>query len=302
MPLPERQVLAILYPGEMGAALGRLLTAEGRVVVTTLQGRSARTRQRCERAGLEVLPSLQAVLERADLVLSVVPPAAAGAVVQSFARAACPGCKTVLYVDLNSTAPATKLLLAEEVRRAGAAFVDGVVHGLAERLAVSGKVYLSGPAAGQAAAALGPALPIQVLGPEVGRASALKMFLSGINKGLVALFTEMFLAARHLGLDEEVLARCREAYPGVLEVIERVLPTYPRHAARRADEMQEVEGTLRGAGVRPCFATCARELFADMARLNLAEADGAGQQAWTAAQVLEAWYAGGLGRASASDG
>jgi hypothetical protein len=54
--------VGILYPGEMGAALGRLLREDGVRVVTTLEGRSPRTRRLCAEAGLSVLGSLAEVL------------------------------------------------------------------------------------------------------------------------------------------------------------------------------------------------------------------------------------------------
>src|SRR5258708_6585627 len=69
--------IGILYPGEMGSCLGTLLVQEGWPVVTALEGRSPRTCRLGRDAGLKVLASQREVADRADIVFSVVPPAAA---------------------------------------------------------------------------------------------------------------------------------------------------------------------------------------------------------------------------------
>ena len=68
---------AVLSPGDLGAGFGALLRELGHRVVTTLEGRSDETRRRTERAGLEILPGLRDVIATADVVVSLVPPAAA---------------------------------------------------------------------------------------------------------------------------------------------------------------------------------------------------------------------------------
>ena len=50
--------VGILYAGEMGAALGRALAADGLRIVTTLECRGPRTQRLCREAGLEELPDL----------------------------------------------------------------------------------------------------------------------------------------------------------------------------------------------------------------------------------------------------
>ena len=76
--------------------------------------------------------------------------------------------------------------------------------------------------------------------------------MAGLNKGLAALFLEMSQVASAANLVDELLEGYRTAYPGVMDVIDRLLPTYPQHAARRAQEMEELEQTIRNLGLRPC--------------------------------------------------
>jgi 3-hydroxyisobutyrate dehydrogenase-like beta-hydroxyacid dehydrogenase len=294
--------VGILYPGEMGAALGRVLRREGLRVITTLEGRGPRTIACCREAGLEVVPTLGEVAEAAEVILSLVPPVAAGQVAEQYASCRFPAGVARRYVDLNSVAPATAHQIGQTVARRGVDFVDGAVHGLAAGLPERGTVYLSGPAAEGVAALLGRSLRVKVLGNEPGAASAFKMLVAGVNKGVVALLLEMCLAARQAGLLDELLACCKASYPGVLEVVERTLPTYPRHAGRRAEEMGELERTLGDLGLRPCLTRGARDLIAELSRLGLEERPGG----WSLREVIEEAHSRGLLRlvraGSVSDG
>ena len=287
--------VGILYPGEMGSAVGAVLRRDGLRVVTTLDGRGPRTRRRCAEAGLEVLDSLPAVAQVADVVLSLVPPAAACQVAGCYASCERPPGRRALYVDLNSVAPETAAEVARILAPAGVDFVDGAVHGLASRLAARGVVYLSGPSAGRVAEVLGRTLRVKVLGGEPGTASALRMLISGMTKGVISLFLEMGLAARRAGLLDEVLACYAEVYPGVMDIVGRILPTYPLHAGRRGDEVRELELMLRSLGMRPCLVSGARELIAEMGRLALAEGHPEkGPHDWSVAEVVEELHAHGL--------
>jgi len=58
----------------MGAGLGWALRAGGARVVTTVDGRSARSRRLAAAAGLDVLPTLPDVVAAAGVVLVVTPP------------------------------------------------------------------------------------------------------------------------------------------------------------------------------------------------------------------------------------
>ena len=87
----REQVLAeaaILYPGELGAGLGAVLAERGLRVVTTLIDRGPRTAGRCNEAGIEVLATFGEVVRAANLVISLVPPAAAEEVAEAYCRLA----------------------------------------------------------------------------------------------------------------------------------------------------------------------------------------------------------------------
>jgi 3-hydroxyisobutyrate dehydrogenase-like beta-hydroxyacid dehydrogenase len=253
--------VGILFPGEMGSTLGRHLLSRGVRVVTTLEGRSARSAQLSQAAGLEMLDSVCEVVTQADVLVSVVTPAAATAVARRVATELPMRRGRTLYVDINSVSPGTVTNVKAILERPDVDFVDGSIHGLASRFIGNGTLYLSGPSATEVAELFGDPPRTVLLGDEVGRASLLKMLIGGVNKGLVALLLELSELALAEGMLDEFWTVCRAAYPGVMEPFERLLPTYPWHAGRRAEEMAELELTESAAGQEPIMATAARILL-----------------------------------------
>lgn len=261
--------IGILYPGELGSTLGRLLARSGLTVMTVVEGRSQRTRQLAEHAGLSLLRDPSEMAERTDIVLSTVSPASALPVARDYLSSRPKSARPQLYVDLNSTSPETAHQLDDILCSEGLDFVDGAVHGLASRLPDGGTLYLSGATAHRLANVLGRVLRIKVLGQQAGQASLFKMLISGLAKGVAALFGEMSLAGRRAGLLEELLTCYRQSYPGIVELVERLLPTYPQHAVRRAEEARAVEQTIQDLGLRPCLSTGAREWAEELVRAGI---------------------------------
>jgi len=288
VPDAGRPTVGILYAGELGSALARLLTQQGYRVVTPIAGRSERTRRLAADAHVESIDTLADVARIADVVFSLVPPSAAVDTAQQYCAAADPDA-AALFVDFNSIAPATALEVADVCNRYHVGCVDGAVHGMAARLPASGTLYLSGPAAPTIAALFAPPLRVNVLGPRIGQASTFKMLIAGLNKGVVALFVEMALAGRAAGVLDDLLACYRDAYPGIMALVDRLLPTYPQHAPRRADELNEVAQTLRSFDVEPRLIAAAQKLTAAIGRLSLEDVRvGQDDAEWTVSEVIEA--------------
>lgn len=258
---PVATTVGILFPGEMGAALGRALAAKGLRVVSTANGRSGATAAGARQAGMELLECLDDVVRAAEIVISLVSPAAAVEVAQQYAERASLAPADVIYVDANSIAPATIARVAATLAASGIEVVDAAIYGLAARLSDRGCVYLSGERASTVARLLENSVRTRVVSNQLGSASQLKMFIGGLNKGLAALFFELAVAARQAGNLDETLAAYRDHYPELMDVIARVLPSYPEHSARRADEMSELEKMLLGLGLRPGAIRHARRLF-----------------------------------------
>jgi 3-hydroxyisobutyrate dehydrogenase-like beta-hydroxyacid dehydrogenase len=272
----------------MGRAVAATFLEDGWEVRTHLEGRGPSSRAAAAAAGLEVSPSLAAALDDADLVVSLVPPGAALEVARAVSEAAGAASRRPLYLDANSIAPATMAAVAHTVAAAGLECVDGTFVGSAADLGGRTRLYLSGPRAAELAAALPGALKASALGPRLGAASAFKLAFAGFNKGLVALFLEVMSAGEASGRPDELLASLRAFYPGTMETLERLLPSYPRHAARRADEIAELAGWLADEGRDAAWAEAARDALARFAALGLD-----GERRWTLEEALTARAARG---------
>jgi 3-hydroxyisobutyrate dehydrogenase-like beta-hydroxyacid dehydrogenase len=276
--------IGILYPGEMGSSFGKLLREVGFRVFTTTDGRSSRTQRLCRESGLTVLKSLGEVLEQAGIVVSLVSPAAALSVAKDVAAQNRSQSRRLLYIDANSISPMVAGQICELLRQVGVDFVDGSIFGLASQLRTAGTLYLSGPRAKELSETVGPFLCVRAIGDMPGQASALKMIVSGIPKGLSGLFMETMLFAQQMHLFDEAMGACDEIYPSIMEVMRRMLPTYPQHARRRCAELQAVEETMLMSGFKPRIVRAVREFTFDLAAIDWPDNDDPEQ--WTIAEIV----------------
>ncbi|KAL0260342.1 hypothetical protein SLS55_004028 [Diplodia seriata] len=132
-----RAAVGIISIGDMGLGVAKLLQAHHYEVLTTTVGRSPSTHTRATSAGITVLPSDVALVEKADYILSIVPPrdavATANRIVDAWAIASRPAASTkpLYFLDLNAIAPSTArgIDAALASRAPGIRFVDGGIIG-----------------------------------------------------------------------------------------------------------------------------------------------------------------------------
>lgn len=281
--------IGILYPGDMGHNIARVLLEDGFSVVTTLAGRSARTRRLSESTAITVLDSLPLVAERADIILSIVPPAAAKTVAAEFVTSAKQFLRKPLYVDANAISPMTTQEISEIITKAGIPYLDACIIGPARDVRGRCTFYVSGPDARHFAESIGQSIRTHVLGDRIGQASAFKIAFSGLNKGLAALLFELTVAGKEFGFLDELLHTYSSLLPGVMQALEWLTPTYPMHAARRADEMAELAEMLEHFGFSSVMARGTQETLAAVGRANLVERyPERGEHGWTMREVIEA--------------
>src|SRR5260370_5828648 len=218
---PHQSTIGILYPGEMGSSFGKLLCEIGFRVVTTVEGRSPRTHRLCHEAGLSVLDSLGEVLARSNVVISLVSPGAALAVARDVAAHLEGSSRSLLYIDANSISPMTVARISEALCQVPVDFVDASIIGLASQLRQRGTLYLSGSRAKELSGQFEPIMRVKVVGDMPGQASALRMIVSGITKGLSGLFIETMLFAQEMHLLKEAIEACDEIYPSIMELFRR---------------------------------------------------------------------------------
>jgi 3-hydroxyisobutyrate dehydrogenase-like beta-hydroxyacid dehydrogenase len=281
---PHQSTIGILYSGEMGSSFGKVLHEAGFRVITTVEGRSPRTHRLCHEGGLSVVDSLGEVIERSDVVVSLVSPGAALSVAREVAANIDDSSRSLLYVDANSISPMTVTLISEALSHVAIDFIDASIFGLASQLQQRGTLYFSGSRAKELSGQFESIMRVKVVGDMPGQASALKMIVSGIPKGLSALFLETMLFAQDMHLLSEAIEACDEIYPSIMEVIRRMLPTYPQHAGRRCEELWEVEETMLMSGLTPRILRAVREVTSALA--NADWPDKRDTQQWTIAEII----------------
>jgi 3-hydroxyisobutyrate dehydrogenase-like beta-hydroxyacid dehydrogenase len=276
------QSVGVLSPGEMGAAVATVLREHGLRVVTCLEGRSARTRQRVEDARLEVVPSLADLVRTVEAVLSIVPTMSAPVVGAEIAQAITQTGKTIDFIEANAISPMTSTTIEQAITQAGGRYIDGCIIGGATDVGRSTMFYLSGVDAEVAAAGLRDGgLCVEVLGKRAGQASAFKMGYAGFTKGTTALLLELTLTAHAWGFLDAILAKYANSHPEALRMFSTHVTTWPEYAAIRAEEMVELKAMAEYAGLTPTMVPGAEQVMAMMARLRWDPNDAMDQAALT---------------------
>ena len=99
------KTVGILSPGDMGHTVGQVLCSNGLRVIACLQARSKRTKRLAARAGIEDVPTYQALVNESDIILSILVPAQAFSAAQTVARAISETHADTLFADCNAIAP-----------------------------------------------------------------------------------------------------------------------------------------------------------------------------------------------------
>ncbi len=264
------QTIAILMPGDMGHAVGRALREHGHNVVTCLNDRGEHTRKLSALAGLTDVGSLDAVVEQSDLVLSILPPAAAVEQAKAVARELQSVERKPLYVDCNAISPETAKTIAAIINDAGAPFLDAGIIGLAPGKGAGPRIYVSGADTAPMLSLDGKGFSVVSIGEAVGNASALKMVYAGLTKGTWTLHTAVLLAAEKLGVMETLLEEFEMSQTAALAAMRARVPFLPADSDRWIGEMEEIASTLSQTGVTPDFHRGAADIFRLLAKTPLA--------------------------------
>lgn len=234
-------IVGLLHPGEMGAAVGRVLQGNGHEVLWASEGRSDATRERAQ--SFRDAGTTEALAAEADVVLSICPPHAALDVARSVR-----GFDGV-YVDANAISP----LRAREIAALQARFVDGGIVG-GPPVEPGTTLYLSGDEAGTVAALFaGSPLATRI----VANASAVKMAYAAWSKGTTALLLAIRDVAAANGVEDE----WRLAAPELAASLPRAEAAKAKKGWRWIGEMEEIADTFAAAGRPAGFHRSAAEVY-----------------------------------------
>lgn len=262
----KRPTIAIMSLGEMGIGIAALLAKYSYPVITSLDGRSEKTKARAAAAGVKNLPFVD-MLCTADVILSIVPPAGAYEMAVKTATASAEirsarkpdqSSRQRVYMDLNAISPDLARQIGKVLDATGMLYIDGAIIGLPPRAVERDdgdnvwfrpSIPVAGPDLKSAVAApwtqnLISLLQIRHVSKDLGAASGLKMCFGAIYKGQAAVATQAYVTSKNLGVLPALRAHMAEYFPHIAPIIENSLIGSQRKAYRWIQEMEEIEETF----------------------------------------------------------
>jgi putative dehydrogenase len=287
--------IGIMSIGEMGYHWAKLLKARGAEVLTYDRDRSPVTQKRAENAGVKSTGSLAELCSSTDIIVSIVVPSAATKIAAEIAQAAVKtNRKNLIYFYANAISPMTAEAINSILTENSVNFVDGCIIGSASKMDKGSVVYASGAEADRILDLGRFGLSVQVLGTGTSQASAFKVVYAGLTKGLQGLFVELLMGAKRFGLLDEIIKRYDESFPGLLEKVSSSIVGLRIHAARRAEEMDELQRTYAHYGMQAFMAPAIQKVLGSIAELEIRETSEKGAREGDLMETLELFYQQGL--------
>ena len=245
------ETVAILSPGDMGHAVGQLLREHELKVVTCLTGRSQRTKDLAELAGIADVPDLNDMVAQSQIILSISVSEMVPSICQQVADAIKATNANVLFAECNAISPQLSRQMEPIITEAGGRYIDASIVGGPPLNGSSPRFYASGDNTAEFEGLSNFGLDVRTVGTEVGQASGIKMCYAAMTKGSSALYSELLMAAEMMGLSDFVIAEFQSSQPAVLQRMERGLPGVPAKARRWVSEMEEIKDTFEHLGLTP---------------------------------------------------
>ena len=231
--------VAVIAPGNMGAAVAKRLSEHKVTVLTSLAGRSEASAKRARDAGMQGVDDRK--LAEADYLMSIVPPGDALALAKRLSGVLTAANKKPIYVECNAVSPQTMNQIAQVIAATGCAFVGAGIIGPPPKFGTTNtKIYAAGPSAAEFAKLNDYGLIVRVLEGPITAASALKMSYAGITKGFTALGAAMMLAATRGGSAQALQAELAESRPDLLRYLTNQVPAMYSKAYRWVAELDEI--------------------------------------------------------------
>lgn len=246
--MPDLHVALIGF-GEAGSTFAE---APGWSAAARAYDIDSERRKAMQKAGVSDCDTAADALADAQLALSLV---TADAALQAATDYAAHLGNGAIFCDMNSVAPTTKAAAESIFLSAGKRYVDVAILAPVKPAALDVPLLISGEAAEEAADLLRACgfTTLSIVGPAVGRASAIKLVRSIMVKGMEALTGEMMLAAERLDVVEEVLESLNASERKVTWEQRSAynLSRMREHGLRRAAEMEEAVIMLDAIDIEP---------------------------------------------------
>jgi 3-hydroxyisobutyrate dehydrogenase and related beta-hydroxyacid dehydrogenases len=246
--------------GEVGYEISSGLVKEGLKAIYAFdpmqddKNRGSFIKKHAESAKVTLLESAEALAEKCEIILSVVPGAFALDAAKSVVGKLAPG---KVLVDLSTSLPSVKKEIDQLVKEKGANFADGALMASLVQAHYKVPVLLAGSGSDQVIDALKPyGMVMTKISDNAGDAIAVKLVRSIYMKGIAALGAEMLEAANILKVDRLVLDSISGTMNGkpFEEMNNLLVIASAWHGARQVHEMEDVTKLLQDIGVEPTMS------------------------------------------------
>jgi Domain of unknown function (DUF1932) len=106
------------------------------------------------------------------------------------------------------------------------------------------------------------------------------------------------MGARRFSLLNEIRAQYEESFPGLLDKVSSSIVGLRIHAARRAEEMDELKKTFNHHGMKSHLAPAVQKVLEAISELGVGQASDDGARAGDLMETLELFYQNGLLRSA----
>ncbi len=226
----------------------------------TEKGRTLRAH--AEENGVQLQPSLEALIAVSDIVFNFTTASAALPVAGQVAPLMKKG---QTYIDMNSASPKTKEKIAELFESSDGDFVEAAVMSSVPVGRTKVPVSVCGPTAEEIAELLNSVgTNFRFISTDIGLASASKMLRSIGAKGMIALFAELVFATDRYNLTDEVLSRLNWTMTeemGFMGFVNYSVASATIHNGRFVHEMEEVVHMMDDLGENCIMTQAALDKF-----------------------------------------
>ena len=264
----KKKHVGFLHPGAMGISLAATSQNTGHTAYWASVGRSPDTYDRAAKYKLIETGTIKELCEQCSVIICVCPPSAAAEVAEKVIACSFRG----VYADVNAISPQRVKGIGKLMNDAGVEFVDGGIIGGPAWKPDTTWLYLSGRNADQVAECFaGGPLAVEIIGNEIGKASALKMCFAANTKGTTALLCAIVAAAEKMGVRKELEKQWSRHDPEFARNTLARISRVTAKAWRFSGEMEEIASTLEAAGLPGDFHLAAADIYQRIAKFKGAD-------------------------------
>ncbi len=264
--------IGIIGMGGMGHRVAAELNDGGHRVLTCLTGRSDLSRTRAAQAGAQDVDSLEALVDAAEIILSIMPPENAASVAARISSAFKTTGSNAYYVDCNAIAPQTSQENGAGIVANGGRYVDAGIIGMPPQNGQRIRLFVSGPDLDALSPLDGHGIDLKPVGPTVGQASGIKMCYAALTKGQMTLHAAVLMLAHSLDLLGPLSAELELSQNDAWQRMQFTTPFIAPDSGRWVGEMNEIAATFRAAHLPHGFHDAAAQVFEAAAATPLAAA------------------------------